>query len=372
MAGLSGMGALAEGFARGLRLSSDMQDAEQRRGLNAMQAEQTKLNLDRDKEMAGLSKQLGQEFIDYRDGTGAYAPAEGQTYDRTSESAADLHYNRIQPLLQKQAALSGKNPAIVDKEIKELRREGYAEKVFRAAQLMEAGDVDGGVKILKPLYKKMFADGTDVKNVAYDKSKDALTLTTVSDGRESVVEMPRGKVVDMLNYGALQPGDAVKLGAQRKEKEADRAHESTLTDKKISGQKEVANIEARSRAEAANIHGQWGVKAHEAGAKISNDHFDQKVYEANRDQFVASLPAAFDYDPKNQFKDKNASSLFNSKSSEALSIWDATSKSGVNLSGAQVATVMDALGRKEAKVLQSKDGYAVVQVGAIKAVVPMK
>ena len=371
MAGLAaGLGALGEGFVRGIRIGSDLSDAETRRGLVGLQTERAKLNLDRDTQMNNLSKQLGQEFTDYRDGKGAYAPAEGQTYDRTSTQAADLHYSRIQPLLQQQAVLSGKNPALVDKELKELRRDGYAEKVFQAAQLFEAGDVENGTKLLQPLYRKMFADGTDVTNVVYDRNKDSLAMTTVRDGKESLVEMPRAKLVDMLNYGALNTGDAVKLKMREKEKALDRDFESTQTDKKLKNAKEISEADNRSREKVG--------AGHDAATRYSAD----KSVDARRaaganaredkdyDDFQTQINDALGWNKNNPLVTPEQLEARNRDAAAMTGIWNTTRDvGGKKLSAYEVAQVVRGIQGKTAKYAE-KDGYTIVDVGGVRAVLP--
>lgn len=382
MAGIAaGLGALGEGFVRGIRIGSDLTDADTRRGLVDMQKKQAQLALDRDTQMADLSKQLGQEFVDYRDGTGAYAPAEGQQYDRTSPQSADLHYSRIQPLLQQQAILSGKNPAMVDKELKELRKEGYAERVFQASQLMESGDVEGGAKILQPLYRKMFADGTDVKSVAYDKTKDALSMVTVRDGQESVVEMPRGKVVDMLNYGALNPADAVKLKMREKEKQADRDFESGQTDKKLKAEAEQRGLDRKSReaisaADNASAERRTGISAEatrysadrsvEARRNAGANARDDKDY----DDFQTQINDALGWNKNNPLVTPEQLQSRNRDAAAMTNIWNTTRDvGGKKLSAYEVAQVIRGIEGKTAKYAE-KDGYTIVDVGGIRAVLP--
>jgi len=374
MAGLSGiaggLGALGEGFVRGIKLSSDLDDAQKRRGLMDVQEQQAKLNLDRDTQMNALSKQLGQEFTDYRDGVGAYAPAEGQRYDRTSTQSADLHYARIQPLLQQQAVLSGKNPALVDKELKELRREGYAEKVFQAAQLMEAGDVDGGAKLLQPMYNRLFADGTDVKSVSYDKAKDALSMVTVRDGKESVVEMPRGKVVDMLNYGALNTGDAVKLKMREKEKALDRDFESGQTDKKIKSSEKIAADNNKTSITVG--------AGHDAASRYSAD----KSVEGRRnaginaredkdyDDFQNQINDALGWNKSNPLVTPDQLEKRNKDAAAMTNIWNTTRDvGGKKLSAYEVAQVIRGIEGKTAKFAE-RDGYTIVDAGGVRAVLP--
>ena len=374
MAGLSGvasgLGALGEGLVRGIKLGSDLSDADKRRGLMDLQAKQAQLNVDRDTKMNELSNQLAQEFTNYRDGAGAYAPGEGMTYDRTSTQAADLHYSRIQPLLQQQAVLSGKNPALVDKELKELRREGYAEKVFQAAQLLEAGDVEGGTKVLQPLYSKMFADGTDVKGVTYDKTKDSLSMLTVRDGKESMVEMPRSKVVDMLNYGALNPGDAVKLKMREKEKQADRDFESGQTDKKLKNAKEISaadNASAERRtgisAEATRYAADKGVEGRRnAGLNARED----KDY----DDFQAQINDSLGWSKNNPLVTPEQLQARNRDAALMTGIFNTTRDvAGKKLSAYEAAQIVKGIENKTAKMVQ-KDGYTIVDVGGLRAVMP--
>ena len=368
----AGLGALGEGFIRGIKTGSELADADKRRGLMDLQAKQAQLNVDRDTKMNELSSQLANEFTAYRDGTGAYAPAEGQTYDRTSTQAADLHYSRIQPLLQQQAILSGKNPALVEKELKELRREGYAEKVFQAAQLLEAGDVENGSKILQPLYRKMFPDGTDVKSVAYDKAKDSLSMVTMSDGKESLVEMPRSKVVDMLNYGALNTGDAVKLKMREKEKALDRDFESTQTDKKLKNAKEISAADNASRERVGAGHDAASRYAADKSVDARRAAGANAREDKDYDDFQTQINDALGWNKNNPLVTPEQLQARNRDAAAMTNIWNTTRDvGGKKLSAYEVAQVIRGIEGKTAKYAE-KDGYTIVDVGGVRAVLPKK
>ena len=156
MAGLSlaGLGGFAQGLASGLKTSSDMADSEQRRGLMKLQAEGEQLKLDKERTITDLNTQLKNETTAWQTGSGVYAPAEGQRYDAGNEDTANLHYSRIQPLLEQQAALQGKSILDVRNTMNAMRKEQFAERSWRAAQLLEAGDA-AGLDVVKPVYNKL-------------------------------------------------------------------------------------------------------------------------------------------------------------------------------------------------------------------------
>lgn len=371
----AGLGALGEGFVRGVRIGSDLADSEKRRGLQDLQAKQAQLALDRDTKLNELNTQLSQEFNDFRDGKGAYAPAEGQMYDRTSPQAADLHYGRITPLLQQQAALAGKNPALVEKEMRDLRREGYAENVFRAAQLMEAGDIEGGTSILKPLYNRMFADGTEVKSVGYDRAKDALLMTTVRDGKESAVEMPRSKVVDMLNFGALRTDDAVKLRMRLREKADDREFEGQQRGLDRTNRKEISAADNASAERRTVTSGEYGLKQ----ARITREGRD----EYRKDQNKLTAINDFEKDLDNALGANNRSSgipmspeersVVNASRSAGKVAFDSTyDVLGTRITGPQFIDVMEGFRAGKALVRDDKEsGLRGIEYNGVRVVVPI-
>lgn len=324
MSTAAGLGALGEGIIRGMKLGSDMNDAEQRRGLMGLQMKREQAAIDKEAQFNDLSKQLAQEYTDLRDGKGAYAPAEGQTYNPADPRVGDIHYSRIEPLLKQQAALSGKNPELVSKELRDLRRERYAENVFRAAQLFDAGDVEGGTAVLQPLYNRVFTDGTDVKGVAYNKANDSLSMTLLRDGKESVVDMPRAKLVDMLTYGALNTGDAVRFRVQRADKAEDRKFEAGERDKDRGLKRELNESDNRAAMQRTQATVSGGIRQAEIGRESRISAGANAREERNEDDVVKGLPLAFGYDPKNQLQADGERDLFSARSSQALSIFKTT------------------------------------------------
>lgn len=381
MSGIAaGLGAFGEGLVRGIKVSSDLKDADKRRGLQDLQAKQAQMNIDQTTQMNDLSKQLAQEFSDYRDGKGAYAPAEGQTYNKIDPKVADIHYSRIEPLLQQQAVISGKNPTLVSKELRDLRRENFAENVFRASQLLEMGN-PVGADVLKPLYNNLFPDGTTVGSTTYDKATDSFTIQTIRDGVASDTVVQRGKLVDMLNYGALNPADAVKMRMQREEKDKDRTFTAGETDKKINaeadqrekdrGLKKDLNKEDNQSAErrtkmttdATRYAADKGVESRKnAGVNARDD----KDY----DDFQNQINDALGWNKSNPLTTPEQLQARNRDAAAMTNIWNTTRDvGGKKLSAYEVAQVVRGIENKTAKFAQ-KDGYTIVDVGGVRAILP--
>lgn len=378
----AGLGALGEGFVRGVKLGSDLSDAEQRRGLQGLQMKREQAAIDKEAQFNDLSKQLSQEYSDLRDGKGAYAPAEGQTYNPADPRVGDIHYSRIEPLLKQQAALSGKNPELVSKELRDLRRERYAENVFRAAQLFDAGDVDGGTAVLQPLYNRVFTDGTDVKGVAYNKANDSLSMTLLRDGKESVVDMPRAKLVDMLTYGALNTGDAVKLRMQRSEKAEDRKFEAGEKEKDRGLRKDLSEADNKAAMQRTQATVTGGIRQAEIGRESRQNNAANLREDRAEDDVIKGLPLAFGYDPKNQFQADGERDLFSARSSQAMSIFQATRGLGFQPPDQYgLATIVRGLekdpktGRpsipkENVREVQGRPGFFAVKYKGVEAIVP--
>jgi len=376
----AGLGALGEGFVRGIKIGSDLTDAEKRRGLQDMQMKREQQVLDRDKQMTDLNAQIAKEYTEYRDGSGAYAPGEGLTYNRMDPKVAEIHYSRIEPLLQQQAALSGKSPAMVTKELNDLRREGFAENVFRASQLLEMGN-PAGAEILKPLYNKLFPDGVTVGETRYDKATDTFTIQTVSDGVASESQMPRGKLVEMLHYGALNPADAVKYRMREKEKAEDRAFEGGQRDKdrglkveegdKDRGLRRDLNESDNKAADRrAGISADATVRAAQIGREgrvnASANARDDKDY----DDFQTQINDALGWNKSNPLVTPDQLQKRNRDAAAMTNIWNTTRDvGGKKLSAYEVAQVVRGIEGKTAKFAE-KDGFTIVDVGGIRAVLP--
>ena len=366
----AGLGALGEGFVRGVKLSSDLADAEQRRGLQGLQMKREQAAIDKENQFNDLSKQLSQEYMDLRDGKGAYAPAEGQTYNPADPRVGDIHYSRIEPLLKQQAALSGKNPELVSKELRDLRRERYAENVFRAAQLFDAGDVEGGTAVLQPLYNRVFTDGTDVKGVAYNKANDSLSMTLLRDGKESVVDMPRAKLVDMLTYGALNTGDAVKIRMQRADKEGDRKFEAGERDKDRGLKRDLNESDNRAAMQRTQISAGATVRAAELGVEGRRNAGANARDDKDYDDFQNQINDALGWNKSNPLVTPEQLQARNRDAAAMTNIWNTTRDiGGKKLSAYEVAQVVRGIEGKTAKYAQ-KDGYTIVDVGGIRAVLP--
>lgn len=376
----AGLGALGEGFVRGIKTGSELADAEKRRGLQDMQMKREQQALDRDKQMMDLNAQIAKEYNEYRDGAGAYAPGEGITYNRMDPKVADLHYARIEPLLQQQAALSGKNPALVTRELNELRREGFAENVFRASQMLEMGD-PAGAEVLKPFYNRLFPDGTTVGQTRYDKSTDTFTIQTIREGVAADTQVPRGKLVEMLHYGALNPADAVKLRMREREKaddrkfdaderEKDRGLKVSEGDKDRTLRRDLNESDNKAADARTRISAGATVRAAEIGREgrvnAGANARDDKDY----DDFQGQINDALGWNKSNPLVTPDQLQKRNRDAAAMTNIWNTTRDvAGKKLSAYEVAQVIRGIEGKTAKFAE-KDGYTIVDVGGVRAILP--
>lgn len=362
MSAAAGLGALAQGFVSGAKLGSDMATEEKRRGLMGLQMQREEEAMRREQEMAALRQGIAQEVQNFQPD-----PNDPESFNR--------HYETLKPLMMKQAALSGVDPTLVAEQFDQRRRTKYAERLYGALTDIRSGDPNG-LQQIKSIYNSEFKDGNQITDAVYDRETDKITMMVKGkDGQVMPWSAPRedfirqafqiGNTVDAIRFD-------VKEAMERRATEQKQGFELKTLGMQLDARAKEGQLDRDAALQRTNISAGASVAAAREGRDNRGDREERQLYERNRDQFVSGLPAAFDYDPKAPLKQAGASSRFNEQSAKALTIWEATANSGANLSASQVAYVMDGIQNKSAKVLQSKDGYAVVQVGAIKAVVPMK
>lgn len=398
MAGLSlaGLGGFAQGLATGLKTSSDMADAEERRGLMRTQAQSEKLKLERDQQVMDLNKQLKQETTDWQSGAGAYAPQEGQQYDAGSEQAAALHYSRIQPLLEQQASLQGKSILDVRNTMKAMQKEQFAERSFRAAQLLQEGDPTG-LDVVKPIYNKLYRDGRELVGGAYDPDKDTFTLNYKKTGSDEIIShaVKREDLVNRYMLGALTPENAVKVSVAAQEADKERKFKSGEADKERTFKsdeagkertwkegenrqdrglkRELVNVEQAGANTRASNQNATSIKVAEIGKESRENARGRAIDEKNSDDFNKELDMALGFTQSRAgIYTPDELATLNKDRSEGKQMFEATRKVlNQSLTGAQAKMLMDAYRAGKATVkVDPASGYAGIEYGGIRAVAP--
>lgn len=375
MAGIAaGLGALGEGFVRGIRIGSDLADSEKRRGLQDLQMKREQAAIDKEQQLSELRTQIASEVSNFK-------PAGPDDID-----GFNGHYERLTPLLMRQAALSGLDPTLVQQSIDDRRKSKYAERLYTALGDIQAGNPMGFEK-LKPLYQS-FKDKGDMIGGAYDQKTDSITLNFVppggGDGKPQSMTLPREVFVRQA-LGYLNTGDAIKFDVkeayERRKTEQGQAFETGMLEKKITAEAEQRDQDRKSREKISSndnaaaerravISGEFGVTAAKARAGVSGDERTAARYEKNYDDFRKELGTAFGYDPKNPLQPKGALEAFNQQAAAATEIWKASARSGANLSASEVRQVMEGVAQGKEQTISEKDGWRLVQVGNTRAVVP--
>ena len=233
MAGLGGLGAavggFAQGAAQGLRLRSELEDAEAKRKYMGLQTEKLQQEVDTEKQFGDLQKGMAQEIKDYSSGTGVYAPAEGQAYDPLNPKTVDMYYSRLGSMAVQQGILAKKNPAEIEETFNRMRKEKFQERVMQASNRLSMGDASG-LDLIKPQFQQMF--GGELKGATYDDKTDSFNIAFVGkDGNEATRSVKRQAFSEGMLPMALNPADAAKFMMQNKEL----AQQKELKDRELNG-----------------------------------------------------------------------------------------------------------------------------------------
>lgn len=209
------IGGFAQGYAGGVKLRSDMEDAQVKREFMGLQGQKLKQEVDEGQLFADLQKNMALETNNYVKGEGAYAPAEGQQYDPTAPDVVDNYYNRLGAFAKQQAILAKKNPLEVDEFMNKARKEKFSERVMAATNMLSMGNPEG-LEMIKPQFKQMF--GVDMSNATYNQETDSFDIAYKGkDGAEGTRSVKRQAFAEGLLPLALNPADAAKFAMQNKE-----------------------------------------------------------------------------------------------------------------------------------------------------------
>lgn len=369
------IGGFADGVAKGLRLRSDLEDADTRRGLMDMQKQEQQLRVNRETQMKELQTQLFQETKDWQSGQGSYAPGEGAQYDPASDQASGMHYQRIQPLLEQQAMLAGKSPLEVRQTLKAMEQERYAQTTMRAAQLVQTGD-PSGVDLLKNPYNKMYRDGRTLEGGAFNPETDTFTLSYKDkDGTIKTHDVKRDVLANQYLLGALNPADAAKSLIRERELATGREFESGENNKNRDLKRDLNKDDNAAALERTKLTGSYGLQS----ARISKDGRD----EYRKDQLKIQAYNDFEKDIDNALGASNRNSGIpmtpeersglNSARSAGRVAFDTTyDVLGSRVTGPQFLDVMEAHKSGRALVKDDKtSGLRGVEYNGVRVVVPI-
>lgn len=374
---------LVQGVGQGIKLRSDMEDAEQRRGLMDLRKKNEQLDYDTKVEIRSLQDQIGNEIKLFN-----------EREDRETPDAIDGHYTKVGALMKRQAVLAGKDHFAVDKTINDMRKDKYQEKIFAASRLLANGD-ESGVEILKPVYNKMFKDGNTLVGGAYDKETDSFNLTyTNKNGEQLTRSVSRDKLANDLVPLALNVADASKLAMKAEEDKKEREFKAgeNKKDRDFKGgenekdralkveegkqdrglKRELSNSDNATRVQVAGI-GLEGTKysadkGAESRINAKKEGRDDKDY----DDFQSQINDALGWNKNNPLVTPQQLERRNKDAAAMTGIFNATREvGGKKLSAYEVAQLVKGIDAETAKYTQ-KDGYTIVEVGGIRGIMPKK
>lgn len=372
---------LVQGIGQGLKLRSELDDAEERRGLMGLRKKNEELDLETKTELRAIGTQLGDEIKLFN-----------QREDRESPEAIDSHYTNVGALMKRQAILSGKDPLAVDKAINDLRKEKYQEKIFAASRLLANGD-ESGVEILKPVYNKMFKDGNTLVGGSYDTTNDTFTLTyTNKNGDQVMRSVPRDKLANDLVPLALNTADASKLTMKAGEEQKDRDFKAgeNKKDRDFKGgenekdralkveegkqdrglRRELNEADNATRVQTAGIGLQGTIYSADKGAESRINAKKEGREDKDYDDFEKSINDALGWKKDNPLVTAKQLEKRNEDAARMMGLFTTTrEQSNRKLSAYEAAQIVKGIDDKTARYAE-KDGYKIVQVGDLRAVMP--
>lgn len=220
MAGLGiAAGAFMKGYAEAKGLKSKLEAEKQQQELNAIRLQRERDFDAAQKELADMHKSFLDTNYDFVNNKpyeqapegGITPPGAMKPTDPYTDSArVKAYYDRITPLLEKQAYASGKDFLGVRKQVDDLRKNQFVERVGAALSMIEAGD-EAGIKNLQAVYD-MYPDGRKITGGKINEDGTVL-LQYEQNGQAGERLLTKEQLV---NYGklALNPADAAKLRFQ--------------------------------------------------------------------------------------------------------------------------------------------------------------
>lgn len=219
-------GAFAQNYAQAMGLRSRLDSEKQQQ-----EANEIKLQRERDfnaaqKELADMHKSFLDTNYDFVNNKpfeaqqgGITPPGQQRPTDPYTDSArVKAYYDRITPLLERQAYATGKDFLGVRKQVDDLRKNQFVERVGSALAMIEAGD-EAGIKNLQAVYD-MYPDGRKITGGKINQDGTVL-LQYEQNGQAGERLLSKDQLV---NFGklALNPADAAKLRFQLIESQKER------------------------------------------------------------------------------------------------------------------------------------------------------
>lgn len=271
MSGLAGLAAgLAEGFAGGRRLKSELETEKTRRDAMGLQMENQRLQNESLVEQRESQKALGKLETNWASGEGYRPPEAPEGYDhRTDPTAVAKYYEDLRGAMRRQAAAYGRPTTDADRAVDTLMKEKYQEKLGRAISLMKSNPA-AAIPAIRSVYSG-FRDGNDMTGGTYDKATDSFIFKGKDkDGNEvDLPPMSRADAIEGLAY-SLTGADAGKLYLKSLETDKVLAAEARNLGVRIKSQEQIAREQNQSQERIGDARNKTTLQATgiEAGSRV--------------------------------------------------------------------------------------------------------
>lgn len=264
---------LAQGFAQGVKLKSDLEDAEAKRGLMGLQQKAAQQQVDLGDEQAASRKEAADVIKGYATGDTnlGFVRNDDGSYDPNRPENIARNYDLQEQSAARVALAHGQNPTKAIAEVRELRKQGFQEGVNQAAALYGIGDLPAGDAVLKKVYP-MIRDGQTFvgsEPVENDPNKVALRYRVDKTGEEKTLVTNREDLSKRLLPMAMNITDAAnynlrtqELGLRGREvdikqQEVDNLQDWRKVQERLQGRElDIKDFSAQSLASYHNTMGQ--------------------------------------------------------------------------------------------------------------------
>lgn len=220
------VGGLAKGLAGGMKLKSELDDAEERRGLMGLQRKAAQQQIDEQDEKAAARSEAAGFIKGYAEGNTdlGFVRNEDGSYDPNLPANVARNYDLQEQSARRVALAYGQSPTKAAAEVRTLRKEGFQEGVNTAAQLYGMGDLAGGDAALSKVYP-LIRDGRTFLGSQVDPNdpkKIALRYRLDKTGEESSMSTTLDEVSKRLLPLAMNLTDAANFNLNSQRVDIDR------------------------------------------------------------------------------------------------------------------------------------------------------
>ena len=266
-------GAFAQNYAQAMGLRSRLDAEKQQQEMNNIRLQRERDFDQAQKELAGMHQNFLNPNYDFVNNKpydpvpegGITPPGASRPTDPYTDSArVKAYYDRITPLLERQAYATGKDFLGVRQQVDALRKNQFVERVGSALAMIEAGE-EAGIKNLQAIYE-MYPDGRKITGGKINEDGTVL-LQYEQNGQAGERTISKEQLV---NFGklALNPADAAKLRFQLLENQKGR--EFTDDQRRKS---ETFTDDQRRKGESFTTSERLGTQDYRTGERVAGQEF---------------------------------------------------------------------------------------------------